>query len=626
MKNIKHFAQRYVDWVIRLGRVKFSLLGVVILAVLALCTQFLLSLCVVGTVYWHDVGRSVFFGLISAPFVIYFFTLLVEKLEKSRLELAKLVDNLRREVSERMIAERKLSVALNDLEQSSRNKTALMTTISHELRTPLNGIIGLSRILLDSPLNPEQQNYLKTINMSAVSLGHIFSDIIDLEKIDAHKIELNRKETDFYAFLNDIANFATLMAEQNHLKFELQYEPNLPQWIYIDNARLSQILWNLINNAVKFTEKGVIRLRVSQVGEQTFAFAISDTGIGIAQAELEHIFAMYYRVKSKQYQHAGSGIGLAVSKTIANLMGGDLTVQSAVGKGSVFTLQIQAEIVSKPLEYQHYLPHQLRILLIEDIEVNIVVAKSILEKLGYQVDVAMTGKQAIEKFEQNDYDLLLIDIQLPDMSGFDIAQQLRQNYENDHYDYLPPLIALTANVMHDKQDYLQQGMDDILRKPLSLDELTQCLYQYFADDLTQSSPPPSFVPHQAERLSASYDSPLDFPFLNELMALLGKKTVKNNTALFEQQMPDYIAELNIAYKAYKNAPYPKEPLAYLAHKIKGAAGSVGLKRIQHLAASVQEWQSPDWEAKIDDWIAQLNEYWQQDLKTLMDWLSNADVA
>lgn len=135
MKNIKHFAQRYVDWVIRLGRIKFSLLGVVILAVLALCTQFLLSLCVVGTVYWHDVGRSVFFGLISAPFVIYFFTLLVEKLEKSRLELAKLVDNLRREVSERMIAERKLSVALNDLEQSSRNKTALMTTISHELRT-----------------------------------------------------------------------------------------------------------------------------------------------------------------------------------------------------------------------------------------------------------------------------------------------------------------------------------------------------------------------------------------------------------------------------------------------------------------------------------------------------------
>lgn len=115
--------------------------------------------------------------------MIYFFTLLVEKLEKSRLELAKLVDNLRREVSERMIAERKLSVALNDLEQSSRNKTALMTTISHELRTPLNGIIGLSRILLDSPLNPEQQNYLKTINMSAVSLGHIFSDIIDLEKL-----------------------------------------------------------------------------------------------------------------------------------------------------------------------------------------------------------------------------------------------------------------------------------------------------------------------------------------------------------------------------------------------------------------------------------------------------------
>lgn len=618
MKNIKHFAQRYVDWVIRLGRVKFSLLGVLIIAILALCTQTLLSLCFVGTVYWSDVVRSVFFGLISAPFVIYFFTLLVEKLEKSRLELAKLVENLRCEVSERISAEKKLSVALNDLEQSSRNKTALMTTISHELRTPLNGIIGLSRILLEGNLNQEQRNYLKTINMSAVSLGHIFSDIIDLEKIDAHKIDLNRKEVDFFAFLNDIANFATLMAEQNHLKFSLEYEDDLPQWLMIDRARLSQILWNLINNAVKFTEKGEVKLSVSRVSEREFSFAISDTGIGIAQTELEHIFSMYYRVQSNQYQHAGSGIGLAVSKTIANLMGGDLTVQSEVGKGSIFTLTIQANPISKPLEHTQYLPTQLRILLIEDIEINVIVAQSVLEKLGYEVDVAMSGKEAIRKFEMNDYDLLLIDIQLPDMSGFEIAQYLRNKYENSEYDYLPPLIALTANVMHNKQEYLQQGMDDILRKPLSLEELTQCLYQYFEDNMGNV---PSSTCKPAEQCQ---NDSLDLATLNELVSLLGIKTVKNNTALFYKTMPLYVEELISTYHAYRANLKHKQDVGEIAHKIKGAVGSVGLKRIQQIAAQAQECEKPQWEQNIDNWITQINQYWLEDSEKLTNWLNSLD--
>lgn len=619
MKNIKHFAQRYIDWVIRLGRVKFSLLGVFVIAVLALCTQTLLSLCFVGEIYWSDVIRSVFFGLISAPFVVYFFALLVEKLEKSRLELAKLVENLRCEVSERISAEKKLSVALNDLEQNSRNKTALMTTISHELRTPLNGIIGLSRILLEGNLNQEQQNYLKTINMSAVSLGHIFSDIIDLEKIDAHKIELNCKETDFFAFLNDIANFATLMTEQNHLKFSLKYEDDLPQWLMIDSARLSQILWNLINNAVKFTIKGEVKLSVSRISEHEFSFSISDTGIGIAQTELEHIFAMYYRVQSNQYQHAGSGIGLAVSKTIANLMGGDLTVQSEVGKGSTFTLTIQAVPISKPLEYTQYLPTQLRILLIEDIEINVIVAKSVLEKLGYEVDVAMSGKEAINKFEMNYYDLLLIDIQLPDMSGFEIAQYLRNKYENSEYDYLPPLIALTANVMHNKQEYLQQGMDDILRKPLSLEELTQCLYQYFEDNI--ETPP---IQNNKLTDNRCVNDSLDLTTLNELVGLLGVKTVKNNTALFNKTMPLYVEELISTYHDYKANLKYKQSVGEIAHKIKGAVSSIGLKRIQQIAAQAQEYEKPQWEQNIANWIDQIEQYWLKDSEELTNWLNSLD--
>ena len=149
MKNIKHFARRYVDWVIRLGKIRFSVLGVTVLAVLALCTQIILSVIFVGKIYWQDLFRSIVFGMISAPFVIYFFTLLVEKLEHSRLALSHSVENLQKEIDERLLAEKRLSAALDKVEKINRDKTTLMTTISHELRTPLNGIIGLSRILLE---------------------------------------------------------------------------------------------------------------------------------------------------------------------------------------------------------------------------------------------------------------------------------------------------------------------------------------------------------------------------------------------------------------------------------------------------------------------------------------------
>lgn len=616
MKNLKYFAQKYVDWVIRLGRIRFSLLGVCILAVFALFMQIVVSLIFIGTIYWQDVARSIIFGLFSAPFVLYFFTLLVEKLEKSRLDLAKLVDNLRNEVSDRILAERKLSVALNEIEKTSRDKTALMATISHELRTPLNGIIGLSRILLDDQLTEQQRNYLKTINVSAISLGHIFSDIIDLEKIDAHRIELHYQETDFHSFLNDITNFATLMAEQRKLKFELECDKDLPDWLMLDSARLSQILWNLINNAVKFTPTGKLKLKVSRLTEDAFSFALSDTGVGIAEQELDKIFTMYYQVQDTDYKPAGSGIGLAVSKTIAGLMGGDLTVESQLHQGSTFTLTLQAKAVEKPIESQSNVPNTLNILLVEDIEVNIIVAKSVLEKLGYNVDVAMTGKEAIHKFEQNYYDLVLLDIQLPDMSGFDIAQYFREKYEQGVYDFLPPLIALTANVMQSKVEYQKQGMDDVLRKPLSLEALVNCLSDYFGDELNTT-----VIKKSSSSDVSTFSEVLNLEMLTELHEILGKEFITKNLSLFKQTMPNYVIELSESYAKYKQDKTAKDEFLSNAHKIKGAVAAVGLIRLQHLAALAQDPNTENWEIYIDKWINTLIIDWLVDTEKLENWLN-----
>ena len=585
MKNFRYFAQRYVDWVIRLGRVRFSLLGIAILAILAICIQILLSTLLSDGIHWSDIARSITFGLFTAPFVIYFFTLLVERLERSRLELSK---------------------TLARLEKNSRDKSTLLATISHELRTPLNGIIGLSRILLDDKLT-EQQNYLNTINLSAVSLGHIFSDIIDLDKIDSKRIELNIQPCDFHSLLNDFYNFGTLMAEQKELKFSLKLDDNLPNWLYLDRARLSQILWNLISNAVKFTDKGDVILKVQKMQDNQYQFSVTDTGAGIAPCELDKIFTMYYQVKDNIHRSAGSGIGLAISKNLAQLMQGDLTVESELNKGSTFYLTIIAEKAQAHDGNAEKAMQHLSILLVEDVELNVIVAKSILEKQGHYVDVAMNGEEAIQLFEKNTYDIVFLDIKLPDMSGFDIAYYLRKNYEEGIYDFLPPLIAFTANVMHSEEEYQNQGMDGVLRKPLSLTELRQCFKTFLGDDIETTSDEEE-LPQVQEGINIS------------LIELIGKSQAKANVELFKQWMPIYLDELETAYGDYLANADMQQMVSDVAHKIKGAAASVGLVNVQNIAKQAQDTSLPNWTSDIASWIKQLSNEWPQNVAELEAYL------
>ncbi|OOF65842.1 ATP-binding protein [Rodentibacter sp. Ppn85] len=611
MKNFKYFVQRYVDWVIKLGRVRFSLLGLLILAVLALTAQILLSLFITNQIDWMVLVRSIIFGLFTAPFVIYFFTLLIEQLERSRLDLSKTVLRLRNEVSERIIAEKKLSIALDKLEKNNREKSSLLATISHELRTPLNGIIGLSHILLDDQLSEQQRNYLKTINLSAVNLGYIFSDIIDLDKFDTKRLKLNLEPINLNELLNDIQNFAMLMVEPKNLKFILEIEPNLPDLLYLDRARLSQILLNLIGNAVKFTEKGTIKLAVQALEKDIYRFSVSDTGIGIAQCEQDNIFKMYYRVKENTNRSSGSGIGLAISKNLALLMKGDIEVKSELGQGSTFDLTIHAKEAYSINHYEPLQPLNLSVLLVEDIELNVLVAKSVLEKLGHRVDVAMNGKDAIKLFERNTYDIILLDIKLPDMSGFDIASYLRKKYEDGIYDFLPPLVAFTANVMQSEEEYQSKGMDSVLRKPLALDDLKRCFHHFFGEENIKC------IESKGVEKQSSYQS-----FNLELIELLGKTQTERNLVLFKQMMPAYLQELNEAFKVYLLDHSADQSVADVAHKIKGAAGSVGLSKLQQLAEKMQCNQEEGWNDNIENWLRELNSYWQVNVKELEDYLNS----
>lgn len=499
------------------------------------------------------------------------------------------------------------------LEKASRDKTTFISTISHELRTPLNGIVGLSRILLDTQLNREQEGYLKTIYVSAVTLGTIFNDIVELDKVEQQRTQLDIQPINFIDFLADIENIAGLLATPKKLDFVLRQQGELPHRIMVDNTRLRQILWNLISNALKFTQQGQVVVSVWYDDSGLLHFSVADTGIGIPKKELDKIFAMYYQVSHGDNLIPGTGIGLAVSQRLAQAMGGNIFVESELGKGSCFTLTVNApEAEESQEENADDLPI-LHILLVEDIELNVVVARSVLEKMGHSLDVAMTGQQALTYFVPQNYDLILLDIQLPDMTGFDIAKTLRQRFKEDE---LPPIIALTANVLKNRKEYIDSGMSDVLSKPLSVNALIKTIKKHWCHTATK---PLSYANKSTISVTSTKnndeESILDTSMLTEYIQLVGPQLIEQSLMTFEEMMPDYLAALKASQAAQDQQNIVSE-----GHKIKGAASSIGLRHLQQVAQRIQSTNSPDWQDNLAGWIDELCQQWQKDVNTLRCWL------
>lgn len=783
MKYIRLLAQYYVDLMVKLGLVRFSLLLALALVILAMVVQMTATLLLRGKVGSIDVIPPIIFGLSITPFAVYFLSVVVDQLEESRQRLARLVDKLEemryrdlalnqqlkdnilklnQEIADRIkaeedrlqvmnklieeIAQRELAqielgqqstllrsfldaspdlvyyrneekefsgcnramelltgksekqliglspfdvyseeiaekVAETDekvfrhnvsltyeqwlvypdgrkacfelrkvpfydrvgkrrglmgfgrditerkryqdaLENASREKTTFISTISHELRTPLNGIVGLSRILLDTELNDEQLKYLKTIHVSAITLGNIFNDIIEMDKLERRKVQLDNQPMDFTGFLADLENLSGLLSQPKGLKFVMEPQLPLPQKIITDGTRLRQILWNLIGNAVKFTQQGQITVRIEYTEQQQLVFQVTDSGIGIPHDEQDKIFAMYYQVKDQDGRQpaTGTGIGLAVSKRLAQSMGGDINVTSIPNHGSCFTLTIMAPEINEeradtPTVEELPLP-ALHILLVEDIELNVIVARSVLEKLGNSVEVAMTGHDALAMFDPDEFDLVLLDIQLPDMTGLDISRSLRQRYADRA---LPPLIALTANVLKDKKEYLDAGMNDVLSKPLSVSALTTMIKHYWDHQSTSTDKKTEHNVIEANESLLDTTLLLDTTMLEQYMELVGPQLIHQSLAMFEQVMPGYLAVLQSNMTARDQQGITEE-----GHKIKGAAGSIGLKHLQQLAQQIQTSTLPAWWDNVQDWTEELSQEWRNDVNALRVWVENAE--
>jgi len=381
-------------------------------------------------------------------------------------------------------------------EASNLAQMDFLSRMSHEIRTPMNGVLGMTQLAQNAETETQRLEYLGKIHSSASLLLGIINDILDISKIEAGKMKIEAHPFELAEIINNTRDLMTPRVDEKKLKLIISVDESVPEMIVGDSLRISQVLFNIIGNAVKFTLKGSITLRVSaqnlQDNKLNIRFSIRDTGIGMDDKQQQSVFKSFTQADSSTARKfGGSGLGLSISKALIELMGGEISVESKLGEGSEFIFYVIAanyegdepqtsdEDLSPALNQKY---DNFKLLLVEDNEINQEIAKAVLEDMGFKVTLANNGKEGVEAFNAKSYDFIFMDIRMPVMDGIEAATEIRRiEHENTVVGSTPPhipIIAMTANAMQaDKDATRAAGMDGHISKPIDIDEIRLALYK-----------------------------------------------------------------------------------------------------------------------------------------------------